>query len=72
MATPLNWDPMRQAGAAARAMLVAAAAGRWKVKASECETVSGAVHHTASGRMLTYGALARGRRQNAGARPDSV
>ena len=58
MATPLNWDPMRRVGAAARAMLVAAAAGRWKVKASECETVSGAVHHKPSGRMLSYGALA--------------
>ena len=58
MATPLEWTPMRKAGAAARQMLVAAAARRWKVAVSECDTVSGAVRHKASGRTLSYGALA--------------
>ena len=58
MATPLEWDPMRQAGAVARAMLVSAAARRWKVKAEECVTAHGEVTHKASGRKLTYGALA--------------
>ncbi len=58
MATPLEWDPMRQAGAVARAMLVNAAARRWKVKAEDCVTAHGEVTHTASGRKLTYGALA--------------
>jgi isoquinoline 1-oxidoreductase subunit beta len=58
MATPLEWDPMRQVGAAARQMLVAAAARRWKVAASECDTASGEVRHKPSGRALTYGALA--------------
>ena len=58
MATPLEWTPMRKAGAAARQMLVAAAARRWKVAVSECDTVSGAVQHKASGRTLSYGALA--------------
>jgi isoquinoline 1-oxidoreductase beta subunit len=49
--------PLRQAGATARAMLVEAAAGQWKVAANDCTTVSGAVSHGPSGRRLAYGDL---------------
>lgn len=51
------WGPMREAGAAARAMLVAAAARDWNVSPSECKTADGAVTH-ANGKRATYGELA--------------
>lgn len=58
-ATPLNWEPMRKAGAAGRQLLVAAAAATWNVPAAECTTDgTGTVHHKASKRKLGYGALA--------------
>jgi isoquinoline 1-oxidoreductase beta subunit len=50
------WEPMRQAGAAAREMLVAAAAAQWKVPAAECRTEAGQVIHK-SGKKLGYGTL---------------
>jgi isoquinoline 1-oxidoreductase subunit beta len=50
--------PMRQAGAAARDMLLRAAAARWGVAPAECSTEPGAVLHPASGRRLPYGDLA--------------
>jgi isoquinoline 1-oxidoreductase beta subunit len=57
-ATPLHWDALRQVGATARAMLVAAAAQTWNVPAADCVTASGVVSHKASGKKATYGALA--------------
>ncbi|MBS0471982.1 MAG: xanthine dehydrogenase family protein molybdopterin-binding subunit [Proteobacteria bacterium] len=48
---------MRIAGAAAREMLVKAAAARWNVSPSECTTKANKVLHAASGRSLGYGAL---------------
>ncbi|OAN66578.1 xanthine dehydrogenase family protein molybdopterin-binding subunit [Sphingomonas sp. TDK1] len=50
--------PMRKAGAAARAMLVQAAAARWSVDPASCTTENGQVHHAASGRAIGYGAVA--------------
>ncbi|HEV8362980.1 MAG TPA: molybdopterin cofactor-binding domain-containing protein, partial [Gemmatimonadaceae bacterium] len=51
------WMPLRKAGAGARAMLVEAAARRWKVDASACRAENGEVIHVASGRKLAYGDL---------------
>jgi isoquinoline 1-oxidoreductase beta subunit len=53
-----TFDQFRKAGAAARAMLIAAAAERWNVDPSSCRTVNGAVLHGASNRRLSYGQLA--------------
>ena len=52
-----SWEPMRRAGAAARTMLVQAAARRWNVDPASCRAENGAVLHRASGRRLKYGAL---------------
>ena len=52
------WTPLRQAGASARLMLIQAAAKRWRVPADTCHAQHGEVMHAASGRRLTYGALA--------------
>ena len=57
-ATPENYDPLRQVGAAGRQMLIAAAAQTWNVAPAECSTQSGVVYHRDSGRSLPYGALA--------------
>jgi isoquinoline 1-oxidoreductase beta subunit len=53
-----SWTPLREAGARARAMLVAAAATRLGVPAAELRTERGVVIHQASGRRVPYGDLA--------------
>jgi isoquinoline 1-oxidoreductase beta subunit len=50
--------PMRRCGAAARAMLEAAAAARWGVPASEVQARNHELVHSASGRKLGFGAVA--------------
>ena len=57
-ATPQNYTPMRQLGAAARAQLVAAAAANWSVPAADLMTMNGKVMHHASNRSAGYGELA--------------
>ncbi len=52
-----SWNPVRRAGAAARVMLVEAAARRWGVPAAECRTESGRVLHPRTRRSIEYGAL---------------
>jgi isoquinoline 1-oxidoreductase beta subunit len=49
---------VQQAGASARARLIAAAAQQWGVPAGECRTENGMVLHPASGRKVNYGAVA--------------
>ncbi len=53
-----SWQQMREAGAAARAMLVAAAAAEWKVSADSISVDDGVVSHSASGQSASFGALA--------------
>ncbi len=52
------YEPLRRAGAAARTMLVAAAAATWNVDPASCRAQKGVVTHSPTGRTLTYGALA--------------
>jgi isoquinoline 1-oxidoreductase beta subunit len=53
-----SWEQLRKAGAAGRAMLVAAAAKRWNVTASDIEVRDGVVSHAKSDRKATFGELA--------------
>ena len=53
-----TWDPMRKAGAAAREMLISAAALTWGVPRSSCVAQKGNILHGASKRQLSYGELA--------------
>jgi isoquinoline 1-oxidoreductase beta subunit len=53
-----TWDPMRKAGAAAREMLISAAALTWGVPRSNCAAQNGNIFDGASKRQLSYGELA--------------
>jgi isoquinoline 1-oxidoreductase beta subunit len=53
-----SWQPLRQAGATARAMLVTAAAKRWNVDPASCRAQSGEVLHAPTGKRIKYGELA--------------
>ncbi|MCA3826757.1 MAG: xanthine dehydrogenase family protein molybdopterin-binding subunit, partial [Burkholderia sp.] len=52
-----SWQQLREAGGKARAMLVSAAAARWKVPAGELTTANGVVTHAKSGKTAAYGTL---------------
>jgi isoquinoline 1-oxidoreductase beta subunit len=52
------WQPLRQAGAIARTMLVSAAAKRWNVDPTSCRAQSGEVLHAQTGQRAGYGDLA--------------
>ena len=52
------WQPLRQAGAIARTMLVSAAAKRWNVDPASCRAQIGEVLHAPTGRSTKYGELA--------------
>ncbi len=52
------FDPLRRVGAAARTMLIAAAAQSWRVNAASCRAERGEVIHVPTGRKVTYGAVA--------------
>ena len=58
MSTPTNWLPLRQAGAAARQMLLQAASANAGVPVAELTTRRGQVHHATTQRQWTYGELA--------------
>ncbi|MDT3737148.1 MAG: molybdopterin cofactor-binding domain-containing protein [Denitratisoma sp.] len=58
MGVRTSQDYVRRAGAGARGLLVAAAAARWGVPASECAAEKGVVTHRPSGKKLRYGELA--------------
>ena len=51
------WKPLRVAGAAARTMLVQAAAAQWKVDPASCSAAGSKVSHAESGRVAAYGDL---------------
>ncbi len=53
-----SWGPLTKAGAAAREMLIAAAAQKWYVEPSLCHAENGAIVHNATGKRFTYGELA--------------
>lgn len=60
-----SWEQLRKAGAAARAMLVAAAAARWQVPAGELAVSDGVVSHARSKRRASFGELAQAAAQQA-------
>ncbi|HEY0729645.1 MAG TPA: molybdopterin cofactor-binding domain-containing protein, partial [Pyrinomonadaceae bacterium] len=56
--TPSEWERFRKAGAAARIMLIAAAARQWNVDAQSLKAEKGFVVHAASNRRASFGSLA--------------
>ncbi len=63
---------LRQGGAAARTMLVTAAARQWQVPAAECSVFKGAITHEPSGRSTTFGAVAKAASEITPPEPESL
>jgi isoquinoline 1-oxidoreductase beta subunit len=57
-AVPNSWMQLRKAGAAARAMLIGAAAEEWGVPPGDIRVANGRIRHEASGREAGFGAFA--------------
>ena len=72
LAIPMNWQAMRRAGAAARALLIDAAAAKAGLPRSELSTEPGRVVHAASGRSWDYGELAAAAARLPAPDPDKV
>jgi isoquinoline 1-oxidoreductase beta subunit len=53
-----SYQPLREAGALARTLLIRAAASHWSVPAKECSAAGSKVSHPPTGRSLTFGELA--------------
>ncbi len=53
-----SYDTMRRAGATARAMLINAAAEKWQLKPTDCNTKPGMVVNSKTGKSISYGELA--------------
>lgn len=60
MSVSALWEPLRNAGAMARELLVREAAQRWNAPPDTCHARNGAVTHLPTGRTLSFGALAEG------------
>jgi isoquinoline 1-oxidoreductase beta subunit len=58
-----GYKPLRQAGAQVRETMIAAAARRWSIPATECQARNSQVIHTPSGRILSYADLVRDARR---------
>ena len=68
--TMSTWMPLREAGATARALLMAAAAEQWRIRPGQCSTDNGEVINGVTGARMTYAALAPS--ASAQAEPSSV
>jgi isoquinoline 1-oxidoreductase subunit beta len=54
-----SWMQLREAGAKARAMLLAAAAQQWQVPVSQLTAANGSIHHAGENRHATFGSLVK-------------
>jgi isoquinoline 1-oxidoreductase beta subunit len=68
----MSHDYVRRGGAAARIMLVQAAANQWNVPASECSAANSVVTHQPSGRTVSYGRVAEAAAQLPAPDPKSI